>query len=132
MIDCPDCDRPLHGSPKCGCGWIEPAPMPKKAIGYREPAKPFVPAKPETVANFKEAVKGFGRREGKYWRPEVVRTHGQVSMIVIQADRFGPGSIPARFLRECKDYGCITEDNRLAKPREREMGEDENYTWEAA
>ena len=129
MIECPVCDKTVRGV-QCECGWTVPAPIARPA--YAEPAKPFVPAKRETVEQFKEAVKGFGKREGKYWRPEVVRTHGQVNMIVIQADFHGPGSSAAYFLRACKDFGCIDENNQLVKPRERVPGEDEDYQWEAA
>ncbi len=121
MIECPVCDKTVRGL-QCVCGWEVPPPIARPV----EPAKPFVPAKRETVEKFKAAMKGFGRTSKEpYWRPEVVRNASQVNLIVIQADRFGPGSIPARFLRECKDYGCITEDNRL---RERMPGED----WEDA
>lgn len=85
--------------------------MPKKHLALPPPPK----GKPshEVMEKFRNAVAKIGTRSGPWWIPERVRNWGQVNFIVIQANRFGHLSPAARFLQECKDFGCITEDNQM-------------------
>lgn len=122
ITTCPDCETVVRGA-ACACGWIVPPPFISQ-IEPRPVAKPYVPAKPETVERFKAAMKNFGHKQGPYWTPDRVRNAQQVNFIVIQANKFGPMSMQGRFLALCKEAGRITADNKL---RMREMGEDEDY-----
>ena len=122
MTDCPECDKPVRGA-KCVCGWTVPLPSPVESrIAHPEQPKPYVRPTGETLQRFKSAMRDFGRKKGQFWVPERVRTQQQVNFILLQADRFGPTSQQGRFLAKCREYGCITADNKL---RMREPGEDE-------
>lgn len=114
MIDCPDCDRPLHGKATCPCGWYDKSsPEPEQ----REPVK-WAPPAQKVMEALKRAAKP--KTAFPYWRPEIVTTQAQVNHIVRQAQCFGALSPAGRFLTECQDRGVITSDYRLGDGRKQE------------
>lgn len=85
--------------------------MPKPYIALPPPQK--IPRSDAVTDEFKKALQGFGSRNGPWWKPERVRNWAQANFIVLQAQRFGALSQAGQFLQECKEYGCISEDNQF-------------------
>lgn len=109
MIDCPDCDRPLHGKSTCPCGWYDKSSAEPE---YRAPAKWSAPSQ-----KVMDAIKRASKAKSMfpYWTPERVTTPAQIAHIVRQAQCFGPLSPAGRFLAECIEKGVITSDYTLGE-----------------
>lgn len=106
-MTCPDCDNEFVGR-SCACGYLMPRDAPAMPDYMPERVLPT----PETMSAFRQAARGFGYTGGRWWTPERVRNQQQVNFIILQAQRFGPGSMAGRFLAECRAAGVIV-DNKL-------------------
>lgn len=86
---------------------------PKPYVALPPPAK--VAPSPERAKALSEAVAQIARRSEPWWTPDQVENERQVSLICMQADRFGRESQAGRFLDQCKSAGVISHDNQLVR-----------------